>query len=466
MMFRKWKRKRIYQRVFQLRDLAKDNVELAIRLSDPDAGQEGFDKYHDTIIYTVIDNITNYEWLDKTLSESWKRYPLRDSSGDLVPLLSEYVSNQGEVEQLVNKVRLNLQVKKWLIMYLRIQCYILNFMTAPDIVVDEREIRYWTKRLENLDGKAEAIIIGDIENLLSDAKRDMKSFRFSLSIRKTVKIPLSFKKAGSIISVFPLLFLISGFIYTYLLYNFFGVPISLYFSVSDYISSSIERIYIVLVTTAISTVLLFPVLRKASREYVVNVESKLKRPDYIRVFIWKWIKSNYFRGFIWLFFLGSVYTAFTEDGRMFHFMISLIICSGGILIIPALSERFFDNRVHAAFLLLVMLTLMSCTYSVVYWQVYDILAGEESVPKLCEQVNVIFDNKIKIPCGSPVIGATESHIFIFDQDDATTVIFPRSSMKQDVFNLPLFENSKVNQFFRLLNEESEEETHDEQGEVR
>lgn len=459
------KHNRIFGRVFRLRDLARDNVEFAIRLSGSDVGKEGVDKYHDMIVDTVADRVINSEWLDKTLSKNWEQDLLRDSSDDLTPLLSEYGSNRSEVEQLVNKVRFNPKVKKWLTMYLRIQYYILSFMTALDIVVSKRETNYCAKRLENLDGKTEPIIIGDIESLISEAQRDLKSSQSSLSDRKALKIPLSLEKLGSIVSLLPVLLLISGFTYTYVLYGFFGVPISLYFSVSDYISSSIERIYTVFLVAFFYLALLFFGFHRISRRSVVNVQSKLKTPNYIGAFIRKWINSIYFKIVIWLLFSVFIYVVFTEHERT-HLIIPLIIFSGGIFI-PHLAVHFFNKPVHAVFVLFLALILVSYTYSIAIKKADDILEGEKSVPKLCRQVNIEFNDGIKIPCGSPIIGATESHIFIFNQDDTTAVIFPRSHLKQSVFDSPLYEGGITNQFFRLLSDwRSGRETQDQQREIR
>ena len=253
-----------------------------------------------------------------------------------------------------------------------------------------------------------------------------------LSDRESFKISLSLKWVGSIISLLSVLLLISGFIYTYTFYGFFGVPISLYFSASDYVDSSIEQLYAVFFG-ALSGILLPAILGafQALRMPTIIAEKQRKMPDF-------------FVPVVCVFVLLSAFDGLFTGGRDLHYNISWIIFYIGMLIIPYLAKKFFNEPYRAIFLLFTVFAFTSQMYDAVYSRIYDVLEGE-SVPKLCEQVNITSSNNgIMLPCDSPVVGATEAHVFIFNRNENTMVVLPRSRLTQSVFDSSVIDDSWAN----------------------
>lgn len=420
----------------RLRYLAWCNVNINVRLSDSDALQEGFDKHRDMILHVATNKITNPEWFDRRLSEDWERKPHDNLSTNLDSLVSSYTSNRDEINQLVNKAISNSNVKKWLEIHLRIQRYI-----ETDCVysIDNRKVEYLDGQLAKLGSSTKPIIAADIGKLISQAKRELKDSRFTLSDREASKISLNLKWVGSIISLLSVLLLISGFIYTYTLYGFFGVPVSLYFSVSDYVDSSIEQLYTVFFGVSVGVLSSLAAAYQVSRTPAIIVEEQRKKPDP-------------FRFFAWLFILLSIPVGFFIGGRTLHSIISIIILCAGFLSIPYLVKRFFNERNRAIFSLFAMFAFISSMYNTVYSSIYDILEGK-SVPKLCEQINITpDDNNLMPPCGSSVIGATEVHIFIFDKNKNAVVILPRSRLTQGIFDSSLIDENWANRASHWFND--------------
>lgn len=456
--------KRAFRRTLRLRFLVKYNVALAVRLSDPNAGWEGFDKDHDTIISVAAHKITNPEWFDGMSFESHKRKSFRYDSDDLSLLVSEYVSNRDEVDKLINKATSNPHVNKWLTEYIRVQYYIKK---DTDDSAGKRETEYWANRFAQLGNITEPITADDIKNLTSKAKRGLKFSRLTLSNRKAVKTPLNFEKVSSIIPVFSALLLISGFLYTYAFYKAFGIPIFLYSSVTDYVSTSIEQVYAVLFIVIIYIIVLSRGIQRASKKPKAIIEEKWKNSIHFRIiaWIWKWVwkKPSYFRIIVWILFLIFVLSLFFQDGINFYFSISMSLFLGGILAAPYLSTKLSNDRIRAIFVLfLVYSPIMN---SVLYLDIKNALEGER-FPKLCEQVNITLDkNEMRPPCGSPIIGATESHIFIFNKEETTTNALPRSQVTQGVFT-----SSRIEKILTtpppnwlknwLLSKKTQDETHE------
>ncbi|HTP66309.1 MAG TPA: hypothetical protein VMJ66_13035, partial [Geobacteraceae bacterium] len=52
--------------------------------------------------------------------------------------------------------------------------------------------------------------------------------------------------------VFTLLFLSTGFLYNFVFFSYFKVRVDLFFTLQDYLSTSIEKVYLVFVTVAIA----------------------------------------------------------------------------------------------------------------------------------------------------------------------------------------------------------------------
>lgn len=414
--------------------LAWHNVKLSTRLSDSNALQEGYDEHRDIIIHIAANKITRPEWFDQALSEGWERRT-HDNSDNLSLLVSKYISNREEIDQLVNEAESDSSVKKWLIIYIRNQRYIeMNFGGSTD----DRRIEYWDGRLAELGDTVKPIVAGDIGKLISQAKRNLKDSRSALSDREAFKISMNLKWVGSFISLLSVLLLISGFIYTYMLYDFFfGVPISLYFSVSDYVDSSIEQLSTVFFGVFVGLFAAFLGAHQTSRTPTIIVEEQRKKLDPFRFFAWS---------FIFLF----TPVGFLVGGQTLHSIISITILCAGVLVAPYLVKKFFNERNRAFFLLFAIFAFTSRMYDTVYSNIYDILEGE-SVPKLCEQINITSDNdNLMPPCGSSVIGATKTHIFVFDKNKNAVVILSRSQLTQSVFNSSLIDENWANRLSNRL----------------
>lgn len=257
------------------------------------------------------------------------------------------------------------------------------------------------------------------------------------------RISLNSERVVSILSGLSALLLVSGFTYTFLFYKFFGVPISLYFSVSDYVGSSIEQIFVVFLVIFIAIVQVFIVLFLKLKKVGTVENQRIVKP---RIYFY------YFLGG-WIVFITIV--GLFAGGRLLQTTISFSILYTGILLLPFLLQ-FFDNRIRALFMLFVVFTFVACMYFIVSWKIYNVLEGE-SVPKLCEQVNIKFINDdLKLPCGLSVAGATETHIFIFNHNDNTMVVWSHSRLTLDMFKSPLLEKILKYSWLadRILDEEA------------
>ncbi|CAN0271358.1 unnamed protein product, partial [Chrysoparadoxa australica] len=205
---------------------------------------------------------------------------------------------------------------------------------------------------------------------------------------------------------------LSGFFYTYFFYGFFGVPISTYFTVSDYVSSSIEQLFSVFFGVFIGLMFVFLGSHRASRRPVAIVEQERKRPDHFVLIVGSSI--------ILLTFSGIV-----VGGRDLHMALSTDILLIGFLIVPWIATRYFQNYTRATFVLIVFFAFASHMYRTTFDNIYEVLEGK-SVPILCKEVLIDRSVDWDIPsCGSVVLGGTSLHVFVFDQDQQKTFAVDR-----------------------------------------
>lgn len=83
-----------------------------------------------------------------------------------------------------------------------------------------------------------------------------KKQNINYAIEKFQDLHITQKSIFTAISIFSVLFLCTGFLYNWYFLGYFGIDIQYYFSISDYISSSIGKIFIAL-STVIAVFLLW-----------------------------------------------------------------------------------------------------------------------------------------------------------------------------------------------------------------
>lgn len=137
------------------------------------------------------------------------------------------------------------------------------------IIVDSELKNQYLEKARQLDSKSEPIReFKEIINLVKNIKKEYKVFlkegrklsnkRYEEEIEKRINpIEITSQNISFLLTLFSTFFLISGIIYSKLYFYLLGINISDFFSVSDYLSSSIDTLIITFISISIGMIFYF-----------------------------------------------------------------------------------------------------------------------------------------------------------------------------------------------------------------
>ena len=169
-----------------------------------------------------------------------KDFPSRDISDKVQEvydgLNALYSENKKDVDSMVQKIANDLRVKR----VLRDYWLILNLVEN----IDENETlaEYNLKRAAKLGLEAALLSYRDLKSLERTTRRDAVGLRESVADREALKVDFSALGVAVLVTIVSALFTISGYLYNHELFSAFGVDVSKFFTLSDYIASSISRL--------------------------------------------------------------------------------------------------------------------------------------------------------------------------------------------------------------------------------
>ena len=125
----------------------------------------------------------------------------------------------------------------------------------------------------------------DVNNLRKEFRRKIKTLKSEIADRQTIKISLSTNGIGVVLSLVSCLFVVSGYLYNKFLLGALNIDVSLYFTIGDYLASSIESIRYSFVGAVIAVIIYFLGINNISRKSYWELEAKRTRKDYWAYFL-------------------------------------------------------------------------------------------------------------------------------------------------------------------------------------
>lgn len=176
-----------------------------------------------------------------------------------------YSKFKKDVDSIVEKIEEEQSVKQILSDY----CLIQHFVEIG--LENDSFAQYHLSRAKKMGLGVTPLTNRDIRQLKRKLKKDIAKLRDTIADRKALKIDISASEIVVLISAASSLFLISGYLYNYLLLGEFGVDVSKFFTLSDYISSSISRIGYTFSATVWGTIFFFLGDHSASRKSIAQI---------------------------------------------------------------------------------------------------------------------------------------------------------------------------------------------------
>ncbi len=423
----------IFKKATKLTLLVLQNIKDRIRLLVPEAHLEGYDKKFDMLVHLaslkLTDPIIFEDDSSRFLLEDTRdaeKYPelkeqfskLEKTNAELKKLhsdrRSEYLENMTEVGNLTGKAQNDKDIIKLVERYNLIHHYIANYLKKKE------EADYYLSKARKINPTASPLKTKDISNLNSSLRNDIKKVREIISDRHAIKLSLSLKNAGTLIPVVSTVFLFSGYIYNWFLLGEFGIEVSKYFTLSDYIASSIESIRYSASGAAIGIVFLFLSVHSASRKSFVQLE-----------FEWKIIK--YFSYILLLSAIISAIHAYINNLENFYNIFSIAIFLCIMLLAPWVAKRYFKEPLVALFVIVFLFT-----FSVHMFVSLGKTIHHLKYKKLEEMKNydIIFREQIPLESSKLVLIAGNSNYLFFLDKDKNTFVIPRDQVLYVVKKAP------------------------------
>lgn len=381
---------------------------------------------------------------------------LKDSTS--IELKEESINNIDDIEQLKEDVKGWEEILKARedIRLLLIDIFLLElwyFQYALELKQSDERYIAISKKLRNLghDSELSEINFKELELSLLNRKSEHKSI--DKDIRSKIKAR-TIESAKSVIgeykfsidqiipwmTLFGSVLVISGFYYINSLLANFGINSEEYFNFSDYLSSSIVALYLILIGTSLSLFILFVGIHFKLDEVLLNNDLDLK--------------TNFNKNDKWIlvillisisgFILNSLlddYSAASNALRLVIFIIGLY----AINIIPF--ERYIKNDFTVRLILMVLLFL----YIGLEKQIQD--DTMEVRETMASSIRVIYADGERVIDSErySLITSNNKYFFFFDKKDQTSLIVQRDKFKTVTFSTPDEQTNFLQDFLKEFN---------------
>ena len=397
----------VFKRSLKLSSQLFDQIKHRLRLSRAEAKSEGFDTHFDMIVHLAAIRICYPELVDVELSRHLSEI---SPESFLIPgsrLTSEYAKNQVEVDGLVEKGLHDSQIVSTAERYALVRAF---FSAGKK---DQAAADYYLSVARGYNPVATALGLEDVNALSSEIRAKNRQLKAAISEREAFKVNLSMINVAPIISGVSSIFLISGYLYNFFLLKHFSVEVSKYFSLGDYLSSSIDAIGYSASGALASLIMYFIGYHSASRESYAKFKIEAKARQTWTVLI---------VGISWF---GTVWTYFQDSELFYHSMYTSILFSV-FFIAPRISKHYFKQHIAAFFLIVFVSAFSAHMYESIGVEIYRIDHPKPNDPRrydFCFKNDVPFD-----PSDMILIASNSNYLFILDQRKET-VILPRDQVK-------------------------------------
>ena len=256
------------------------------------------DRVKTTLCFTMLDRVfidANLLFPDSTLDENRKLavFVVSDFFDLETDITVEEVKNE-RVKRLQDELISKENIKNDIANYFLIGAFSYSFMN--DLITHELYIEKENEALAKAKlyrESAEPITHADLDDIEKKTKRERKALKKQIKKINTKKVEEEKSKIIGTIkitqshilffaSVFSGLFLVGGFLYTQFLLSFLGINTSDFFDIYDYLSSSVDVIFTVFISTVVGMFFYFMGISDNLSKTIVEgpLDSKSENKNY------------------------------------------------------------------------------------------------------------------------------------------------------------------------------------------
>jgi len=243
-------------------------------------------------------------------------------------------------------------------------------------------------------------------------RKDINILNNVIADRQAVKISLSLERAGAIIPVLSCFFLISGYLNNRFLLGYFGIEVSKYFTLGDYLASSIEVIRYSATGAAIGILSFFFGAHRASRKPYTQIEYERKRREY-----WPYM-------ILVAAIIGTV-RGYLENSVMFYDASYVLIIFASLYFSAKLATKYFKEPLAAMFLLVFISSYSAHMFSSVGRAIHRVRFSPIEEIKIYD---IQFKKGLSVNGSELVfIAGNSNYLFLLDRE-RQSIIIPRDQV--------------------------------------
>jgi hypothetical protein len=383
----------VYKRSLKLQQLLLNKLKYQLRVFDPNSRSEGFDKQFDKLVQIAALKMSRPEIFDfeshKFLFQGFPDTLIQKYS----EINEEYEKIKNDVDPFIDSTLKNHRIRRTIEMYALVN----NFSSAQR--KDEKESEYYLSLAKKYNPEASPIDIKRFFELDEETRKQIRTLKEEISDREAIKIALSLKDIGALVSIVSAFFLITGYLYNNFLLGHFEIEVSRYFSLSDYLASSIEGVRYSASATIIGLVFYFAGMHSASRKSYAQTEIERKRKDYAPYFI---IVVT----------VALTIKYYLEDSEFFYSLAYASIFFIALFTAPWISRRYFKEPMIALTSIVFIFSFSAHMFESVGREIYRL--EHKSIEEL-KRYTISFKGNVPFNTANvALIAANSSYLFLLD----------------------------------------------------
>ncbi len=392
---------------------------LRIREALPDARLPGHDKKLDDTIWIAGMKLAPLEGFDEQMPDLDSDSSMGRS--EIENFREKYNAHKERVEEIINSVANNEHVqairkKYWLVSH-RLECFPWG---------REELAKYYMEQAKELDPNAAPLTDKSLEKIYKDTKKEIKRVRSVITDRDAPKISIDFSSLGKIAALILPLFFITGYVYNRILLGHFDIDVSNFFSVEDYITSSIEKTESALLSALFGIIAAYMGYYHSSRKSIYQIEQERK--------------SKKFHKFILLVIalpiISIIVGYMNNDWLLIVGGIGLIGLMSSFFISEFIAKKFFKRPIPTLFCFFFLCFFLWSFARSLMGHIYTLDYEELASLKKYE---FTFSDPSFYPEENMVLIANGREFYIFrDVKSKTSIVVPR----QEIVSVKSIENEK------------------------
>ncbi|WP_114110505.1 hypothetical protein [Thalassospira xiamenensis] len=383
---------------------------------------ESSEKYDDSQKINSITHVLSLRLLDSEYfsEERPKIFPPISSEREnnfIKEIISIYEENQNTIDQLEDCLKEKTEVKNLQEIYFTTKSYLHSLIKSED---EKNLSKYYLEKAQKINPRASAANYSDLEKHKRYVNKVNKEISHLLEDRKSIKLNIKSSDVTNFVAISTSGLIISAFLYNKNYYEHFGIKLSSYFSIGDYLSGSIEGLFSSGINLFISTCALYLGMRHGYTKSATHSQTSIKE-----------VKKDYFYILSILAILMLLISGYYAGGKIYNTSIyfSLIILS--TLVIPTISRNFFEKSTAALVTIFMICTWTAHVYKESSNDIIDIETKIASVD-YSECNNFSFSEEIRKKlnsCDYIFIGSSSNYAFFASKNREDSIALNREEVK-------------------------------------